>query len=284
MRGRGASVLAAIWIASSSPCLAAEPTYTILLENGNTLVVARIEPTSLDNVRTVTPDSFELFIPNHKIKSITDESGLDLTQRVLRDRKSVGMPVAKPDTRASVPDEQSGFCLRPQSLPKCKSFLVLDLAISYQLEDSYSDDQAVGSLDLGYMRNLSPKNAIGGSFVGVSGQSTERLGFRGRYRRWLSGSVGLDGTAGLMFAWSGTGSVKFPWFIASIGVQVSGMIGVTLEVEQPRYQYVDPGSAGEFPIQSDTQWRVGGRLASLPLVLAALVYGILLAAYVSAYN
>jgi hypothetical protein len=126
------------------------------------------------------------------------------------------------------------------------------------------------SLELGYMRNLTTRNAVGLGVIGMTGDQVTKLAVRGRYRRWLSSSVGLDGTLGLTVAggddWGN--SPVFPGGIASVGLQTDGLFGVTLEAEHVRLQ---TGS----DTRSETQARLRGQLGSGPGVLASLLLVVL---------
>jgi hypothetical protein len=180
-------------------------------------------------------------------------------------------------TEAAAAGESShGFSFRPHPLPGCRSFAVLDLGVAYRLNEGMgflaSDNRGCGSLDLGYMRNLSRENAVGFSAFGQSDERAERGGIRGRYRRWLSPRFGLDATAGMTLAKSGRDAyrIEVPGVIASVGFQASGVVGVTLEAEQIRF----PGGT------SDWDWRIGGRLGSGAGVAASLVLLALGALYV----
>ncbi len=215
-----------------------------------------------------------LFLSDHRIKSITDDAGTELTKHVLRDRASIGeMPTAV------APSKMNVHCFRPQPLPKCRSYFVFDFGYAYPLDKStYStsaDKNGVGSLDLGYMRNLSAKNAVGFSAVGIGTSGSQRFGVRARYRRWISHSLGLDGTAGLVVVGNGNDAhdFEFPAPIASLGLQAGGLFGVTLEMEQVRYHALLPGNP-EGPSASEVDWRVGGHLGSA--VGAAATFGLAL--------
>jgi hypothetical protein len=149
-----------------------------------------------------------------------------------------------------------GFVFRPRPLPVSRSYFVYDLGISAELGDSYSQqpEQTMLSLELGYMRNLTTKDAVGLGVIGMTGDQVSRLAVRGRYRRWLTSGLGLDGTLGLTVAGGGYGAI-FPGGIASVGLQMEGIFGVTLEAEQARFQ---TGS----DTHSDTLVRVRGQLGS----------------------
>jgi hypothetical protein len=131
------------------------------------------------------------------------------------------------------------------------------------------------------MRNVSAKSAVGLSVLGFAGDEIQRLALRGRYRRWLSPSVALDGTAGVTVAGGGDADeIVFPGFIASAGVQFHGLIGVALEMEHVHYRYWVYPQIEPYE-RSDLAWRARGQLGGVPGVAGTvllLVFGVLVAA------
>lgn len=152
-----------------------------------------------------------------------------------------------------------GLVFRPRPLPVSKSYFIYNLGLSADLgtDYRYTNDNTMLSLELGYMRNLTTKNAVGLGVIGMTGDQVSRLAVRGRYRRWLSSAVGLDGALGLTVAGGdeyGNGPL-FPGAIASVGLQLEGTIGVTLEMEQTRFS--NPSNS-----HPDVQTRLRGELGS----------------------
>lgn len=91
MRARLAFLLVAISVAISPfRAIASAPAFTILLENGLTITVPRVEPWPQGYVRAVAADGSISLIPSQKIRSITDASGHDWTRKVLDSREGVG--------------------------------------------------------------------------------------------------------------------------------------------------------------------------------------------------
>ena len=192
-----------------------------------------------------------------------------------------GVCVAGEDEEPKATVATRGFTFRPHPLPNARSFAVFDLGLSYRLNEGrgyFSTDNRFGvSLDLGYMRNLSPENAVGVSVFGLTDERSERGGVRARYRRWLSPWLGADATVGVTLAHGGGNSyyVESPGFVGSVGVQAGGLVGAALEAEQIRFSGVDG---------SDWDWRIKGRLGSgAGVVGAALLLGAL-AVFIATYN
>jgi hypothetical protein len=107
--------------------------------------------------------------------------------------------------------------------------------------------------------------------TGITSTDANRLGIRGRYRRWISRAVGLDATAGLVVAGGGDlyDTITLPGLLAGVGIQALGVVGVTAEMEETRWSHGG----------STTQWRIGGHLGSEVGVLGAAFLGILFVAW-----
>lgn len=105
----------------------------------------------------------------------------------------------------------SRFCFRGRALPHCSHFLLIEAGYYHRLAGSKHaaldtneiTRDAIDNLDrdshfsweLGYMRNLDGRNAMGGALLVGTGDAGARFGVKGRYRRW----VGAEGTGRLDF-------------------------------------------------------------------------------------
>jgi hypothetical protein len=143
-------------------------------------------------------------------------------------------------------------------------------------EEFPGTDGGTGFADLGYMRHLSAKSALGVSLAGISSTDANRVGVRGRYRYWISRVVGLDATAGLVVAGGGDlyETITLPGLLASVGVQAWGVVGFTVEMEETRWSYGG----------STTQWRIGGHLGSELGVAGAAVLGVIVAVWAASWD
>ena len=252
------------------PAFAQPSAFTILLDDGTIVSAARVEAWPEELVRATLVDGSERFISTSKITSIIDDTGKDRTSDVLSGRRTDGESPSSSSLEA-----MHGFVFRPRPLPVSKSYFIYNLGLSDRLGNDYSyqNDNTMLSLELGYMRNLTTKNALGFGVIGMMGDQVSKLAVRGRYRRWLTSGLGLDGALGLTVAGGdeyGSGPI-FPGGIASVGLQLEGTIGVTLEVEQTRFS----NPSNTYP---DVQTRIRGELGSGFGVLgtgALLVLGIL---------
>jgi len=93
--------------------------------------------------------------------------------------------------------EPAPVCALGRALPYCKSILHMELTIENPT-DQDSDHQASASIFFGLTVNTDEHNGVGG-LLGVYGNHPYgALGFKARYRRWLSPYLAADLEAGVM--------------------------------------------------------------------------------------
>jgi hypothetical protein len=110
------------------------------------------------------------------------------------------------------------LCWRGRPLDRCKSFLLLEFSAPRHLAGTRLDpivaeqgyghprwDQGLASqfmFDVGYMRNVGPRSAVGGTvevgFVVDDPRTVGMFGATARYRRWLTRRVSADGAVGVL--------------------------------------------------------------------------------------
>ena len=103
---------------------------------------------------------------------------------------------AQPDTSRTQPPaepKRSPVCWRPQPESHCRSYVVTELELDRPFR---SPDGRLGARygwALGAMMNRGPSDAVGviASYADGAFRTTP-FRVEGRYRRWLTGSTGLD--------------------------------------------------------------------------------------------
>ena len=148
--------------------------------------------------------------------------------------------------------------------------------------DPLAENLLVASSELGALVNVGSRGAVGGTVLaGVNGGGT-RLGIKGRYRHWLSETVALDVSPGILVAGttsSSLGSVKSPGFTGHIGVSLKDWAGLNVQYESVRF---DDGLGTE---RTDASVVVGARLgSSAGVVSSILAVGVLVVYVVAAGN
>lgn len=377
MRARLAFFVIAVMLAISPlPASAATPPFTILLENGTTLSVPRVEPWSQGYVRAIAADGSISFIPSQRIRSITDASGHDWTHKVLDSREAVGEAPRLPDVATSdrlpaaavhsdpsskeatviavraepwpqgfvkvvLLDGESMFIaeqrivrirdsaggdltnrvlgkrerveeaglevrykpanpfvpvLRGHPKPEKDWFPVIQAGTLFQLNRSDvvgEDSEGAVVLDLGAMKNVGTRGAIGGSVYFGFDPDRSRVGAKLRYRRWLTRSISIDAAPGFVIGGTtqnGNRYYAYPGFVGELGLSLADWVTVTGQVETRHVTQSQrniawsssgyPNPALRPPEEStEVSWYLGAKFGgefSLPgLLLSAIVFGAL---------
>ncbi len=104
----------------------------------------------------------------------------------------------------------------------------------------FSSLESHASVELGWLRNLSDRSALGGTLVvgSMSGDGS-RYGVKGRYRRWLDGQFAVDVEGGPLAVSGGSGHSPFARdgaFGATTGVEFAyrDLIAVSANVDAVR--------------------------------------------------
>lgn len=180
-----------------------------------------------------------------------------------------GEPTARADSACAFPFS------RPKPLPMCEEFGIFEFGYGYRLGEkpSWAEENLYFVWDLGWMRNVNKRMALGLSlFAGVD-LSYGRLGVKPRYRLWLSSDVSLDVSAGLfVFGDHEQFAVSNPGFTGHVGLNFADWFQPMLQVDVVRL-----GSFG-----TDVAWYAGARVGRYAAVagtvgLAAAIYLLLYA-------
>jgi hypothetical protein len=106
-------------------------------------------------------------------------------------------------------------CFRGRPLPECRTFWITEAGVLYRFNLPESNhnwhETLMFNWELGLMFNRSKRYAIGGSFfLNFDDYSNNTLvGFRPRYRHWLSPRISLDIAPGIILSESKTRNFAF---------------------------------------------------------------------------
>ena len=169
---------------------------------------------------------------------------------------------------------RAGVGARGRPLPEVRSFVVTEVGGWWMLdEDPVSGGNHVAvACDVGWLRNLDERNALGGVvFSEVGGFA--RLGVKARYRRWLSRTLSVDFSPGLVLANKDDSSadLRLPMPVAALGVNAGDIVALGVEVQRGRYEHWDV-RANRFVEFWDMNWRVGARFGSTPGAIGAVLF------------
>jgi hypothetical protein len=184
------------------------------------------------------------------------------------------LPVTTPRSRSG------GTSWSGRAPPTCRDFILTETALTLRLRGDLPSTATAVTWDLGYMRNVASHSAVGGSFY-LRTHSFEWLtmGFRPRYRHWLSRRVGLDIGPGFVLSTGGdfagvdrAPQLAFGSINASATLTDGDLVALTAEYDALRFEGRGTKSA----------WYAGARFGGWlgPVATGALV-GVAILAFAS---
>ncbi len=143
------------------------------------------------------------------------------------------------------------FCFKGAPAPSCRMFAIVEAGLTYPiLQPNFlgSENGPCLTIDIGLMRNIGKRSALGLTGYFSAHESTVRSGIRARYRHWLGHRLALDISPVGLFAGKAGGDIddfRSTGFISSIALNAGDLMAVTvgLVTERYRYGYSNPSSA-----------------------------------------
>ena len=151
---------------------------------------------------------------------------------------------------------QAQFCWTPNPLPACRTFPITEIGFHYRISSSPTfrftiTDILIDSLiesstyrqeqrfyvtsDLGFMRNLNRRYAMGAShFVGFDNNGEFRGGLKLRVRRWLTDKTAIDFCPGILL-WDSNAQYQTPGFTGSVDLKLEEWFALSLVFDYRRY-------------------------------------------------
>ncbi|HEX5031167.1 MAG TPA: hypothetical protein VFX78_06895, partial [Candidatus Eisenbacteria bacterium] len=166
----------------------------------------------------------------------------DQTSDVLKEGVTAGKQKEKKNKASGKP------FLRGQPLPELRRFLMVQSGVLVRTDGNSDSEDGHGWLDVGGMKNLSPRYALGGTLgVADDGKSYTRITVKPRLRTWLGRGYAIDVAPGIFFPtgdavvddFTKVGSVGFTGelaFVASDWAAVTYVVEV-IETEKDYYAY-----------------------------------------------
>ena len=131
-------------------------------------------------------------------------------------------------------------CFRGRPATECRMYWITEVGFLTMVDTKnsrrYWDDAKRLTFDIGYMFNVSEKDAIGASLFWHTLRETDfsYWGLKPRYRRWLSNDIGLDVCLGLG-QWEYEINRKATPMIAQLGVSFRDYLSLTLMYDRVRW-------------------------------------------------
>jgi len=210
-----------------------------------------------------------------RVRRIEDEHGNDRSLEILDSAKTLRQGSPPPPARAGKPKRWRTFQFEPAPRSECGGFMVTESVGLRRVggRGEVTGDAWLGRLDLGAMRNMGSRFALGGTvFLGGS-EHQGQLGLGARGRFWLSRQLGLDVVPGVILAsgqLDGPDS-RMPGFAARIGVTAEDIVGFSIQMTSIRYR-PDPYRnlpTSETSFSFGLVWGSYGGAASILLSLVA---------------
>lgn len=179
--------------------------------------------------------------------------------------------------------QASPGCFRGRPLPTCGSFWITEAAYGIRVSpapgpyESSEGDRLTASLDLGGMKNIDSRFAIGGS-VAVGAIGGLYLAAKPRVRYWVSRDLTADFAPGIVL----TGLNGSPRFTADLSLMYQDKIGITTQTFVLRSDVYDPAYTSVTARTRVTTY-AGLRLGSKLGVLGAAGDAITLLAAIGLY-
>jgi hypothetical protein len=167
---------------------------------------------------------------------------------------------------AEPPADSTRMCFRARDRSRCGSFLITEAGLLGVLRSDVARRQWLGFVELGAMKNVGPRSAAGLTVLYMSGSDHSRVGFRGRYRRWLGNGFSLDLAPGILIP---DGDNQFPRYkspgvVGMVGLDAGGLVGIMVEGEVARIEanervFDGTGYTWRIQRQTDLTLRAGVR-------------------------
>jgi hypothetical protein len=179
--------------------------------------------------------------------------------------------------------EKGGFCFKCRPSPQCGSFLITEFGYLKRFArsgyfESGNDRDFYVLGEVGWMKNIDEKNAIGTTvYYGFDDDASE-LAIKPRYRRWLTPRVNLDISAGPIIKTFNDWRYNVPGFTGQVGLGFGDAALVITQVNVIPYDLrFEDGGAGKP--DTETVWYGGAKLSSYPgtaaLILVPLTTAVL---------
>jgi hypothetical protein len=252
----------------------------VFLEDGSVLAARSVKSASMDMAAVVLLDSSIRYIPAARVRRMVDIDGRDITAAVLDRRESISTT----DRWPRIP----GLAWRGRPYPGTRSFMITELGVMYRMDRypySRFPSRTAVTFDLGWMKNVGTRHAVGFSGYAMPADQTTRLGIRGRYRRWLSPRLSVDVSPGVILGGEDGGTnYDAPGAVLGVTLNSGDLVAVMVDTELARsweYATEDPPFTTRVN-HTDFTWRAGAKIGSgLGLVGSLVLVGLGVAILVS---
>ena len=172
------------------------------------------------------------------------------------------------------------FTMRSHRFPETRMFTIMQFgALGATSEPYYGAKDPKLTVDLGAMRNLDKRWAVGANFRVESDETDDATGFMLRGRRWLGKDASIDIATGILKHGSNGPPLENSW-VNQAQLNLGNVGSITVEMQRYKLNGMDYGMNGTYGMQKDsgTMWLVGGSFHYLFGLAAYVGLGALVAA------
>lgn len=266
------------------PCRAQAPpdsVYWICLEQGDSLEARAVEQASEEFLRYRQPDGATRYVRASRVRHVFDASGVDRIREVsIRDRRaypSASSPFDPEPAKPAAPGYRS-LRFRGGDRTRCASFLITELSVLHPVTDDVgrgAEQSTLYSGDVGWMKNVGSRSALGASAFWETGSSLNRGGARLRYRRWLGHQTSLEFSPGVVV--TGDGPFQGPGFVGQAAFNAGDLVSLVVEGEVGRFSWPDSWNRPAREV-TGSSLRVGIRGGSFVGAAAGVILGMVVGA------
>jgi hypothetical protein len=262
------------------PCRAQAPSdsvFWIRLEQGDSLEARAVERPSEEFLRYRQPDGAIRYVRASRVTHVFDASGRDRYGDV---PNHAGRTDSRFDVEPATPAAPVYRSLRFRGgdRTRCSSFLITELSVLAPVTDDAgrgTEQSTLYSGDVGWMKNVGSRSALGASGFWETGSSLNRGGVRLRYRRWLGHQTSLEFSPGVVVA--GDGPFQGPGFVGQAALNAGDLVSLIVEGEAGRFSWPESGNQPSRQV-TDTSLRVGIRGGSFVGAGVGVIVGLILGA------
>jgi len=177
-----------------------------------------------------------------------------------------------------------GMTFRSHPYPQTEAFFILDLGFvscvnSQPFPGAHSKGRSL--LDIGMMKNLGTRWAVGATFHDERGDNEGGAGLMVRGRRWLGDHTAIDVGTGFLSPFDNDpfdgGGTRTAW-INQAELRLGNFGSLTAEMQTWHVDYNPPYYQVEGEPDHGLLWYGGGEISYLPGVIAYLAFGLLVVA------
>ncbi len=185
---------------------------------------------------------------------------------------SVSSQVVTPTTTTPETTVERSSCFRGRPLPRCKNFWLTEFGIATPVSSNPNGlSGTLFSWELGRMRNVGSRYALGVAAFADVGTPSSGIGVRPRLRLWLTGSNSIDIAPGAVVVGSNTGpafSGHMAFNLADYAALTVHLVGVRDETYAlgPNSRLLRTGTSTHAVVFA------GGRLGSIPGTIAGILF------------